>query len=139
MPDALLGRDLKLDRSAFGLGLVAVDGDLGTAEGSENLAQALLVRLNTPVGELAGLGHPDYGSRLIELIGRPNTESTRNLVRLFILEAIRREPRVAEVPQLSLEVLPQRPDRVEISLTVRPIDSPTPLNLVFSVNLEATP
>ncbi|MGV2388060.1 MAG UNVERIFIED_CONTAM: hypothetical protein LVR29_06225 [Microcystis novacekii LVE1205-3] len=38
-------------------------GDLGAIEGQTNLRQAILNRLLTRKGELAKLGHPDYGSR----------------------------------------------------------------------------
>ena len=135
----LLGRDLQLSAGVFGHGLVTVDGDLSVVEGSANLAQALLIRFNTPVGELADLGHPDYGSRLIELIGRPNNETTRNLVRLFTLDALRREPRAARVTSLAVAPDPRLPDLVSVSVSVQPIEEETPLNLVFSVNLEGSP
>ena len=36
--------------------------DLVARDGLENLAQAVILRLLTPRGELAALGHPDYGS-----------------------------------------------------------------------------
>lgn len=139
MDEAILGRDLKLEPSPFGFGLVTLDGDLGVAEGRDNLVQALLIRLNTPREELAGLGHPDYGSRLFELIGRPNTVSTRNLVRLFTIDALRREPRVGEITSLVVASPGRPPDRVDVSVSLRPIEEQAPLNLVFSVNLEPTP
>src|SRR5947209_14155752 len=53
--------------------------DLQVVSGTDNLAQAVLMRLLTPRGELAALGHPEYGSRLHELVGRQNTATTRNL------------------------------------------------------------
>ena len=139
MGTANLGRDLQLARNLAGYGLVTVGGDLAAIEGADNLAQALLVRLNTPAGDLAALGHPEYGSRLIELIGQENTVSTRNLVRLFVLDAVRNEPRVGEVLNLTVERDRRLPDRVVVSLTVRPAATDTPLNLVFSVSLEAAP
>ncbi|MDV7400513.1 hypothetical protein RZS08_54360, partial [Arthrospira platensis SPKY1] len=67
--------------------------DFVAREGLENLAQAVILRLLTPRGELAALGHPDYGSRVHELIGRENDGPRRNLLRLFILEALKAEPR----------------------------------------------
>src|SRR5690349_1725792 len=97
MPDEILGRDLRLEAGLFGFGLQPAVGDLGTVAGADNLVQALLIRFNTPLGDLASLGHPDYGSRLHELIGRGNDESTRNLVRLFTLETLRQEARVGAV------------------------------------------
>lgn len=139
MADVNLGRDLLLAPGATGFGLVASLGDFAAVEGVDNLAQALLVRLNTQAGDLSGLGHPEYGSRLSELIGRENTVSTRNLVRLFVLDAVRREPRVGAIENLVVERDPRLPDRVQVSLVVRPITADTPLNLVFSVNLDAGP
>ena len=49
--------------------------DYSTLDGRDNLAQAIVMRLLTPRGELAELGHPEYGSRLNELLGAPNTET----------------------------------------------------------------
>jgi len=42
--------------------------DLDMHSDVDNLVQALLLRFLTPVGEMELLGHPDYGSRLSELI-----------------------------------------------------------------------
>jgi phage baseplate assembly protein W len=96
--------------------------DFAVISGRDNLGQAVVLRLLTPRGELAALGHPDYGSRLHELIGRPNTETTRNLVRLFILESLAREPRIA--PQgvtVAVEPVPGTRDRVAVRLAVTPV------------------
>src|SRR5262245_28658123 len=68
--------------------------DLDTVAGVDNLLQALLLRFLTQVGELAPLGHPTYGSRLEELIGELNTETTRNRAKMFVLQALAEEPRV---------------------------------------------
>jgi len=133
--DEKLGRDLRLDRGVFGLGLVAT-GDLEMVAGADNLVQALLIRFNTPRGDLAALGHPDYGSRLHDLIGRSNDESTRNLVRLFTLETLRQEPRAGRVEDLQVSTVAGRPDLVLVAIKLRPIESQSPVNLVFSVGLE---
>src|SRR5512141_1120287 len=81
--------------------------DLALLSGRENLAQALLIRLLTPVGTLAGLGHAAYGSRISELIGRRKTEELRNLCRAYVLEAVAAEPRVERKATL-LEFAPER-------------------------------
>ena len=99
--------------------------------------QALLVRFNTPLGDLAALGHPDFGSRLHDLIGRPNDETTRNLVRLFTLESLRQEPRVGQVQDLAVSTVSGRPDQVLVGIKLAPIATQSPVNLVFSVSLEA--
>lgn len=97
--------------------------DPGLIRGRGNLAQALVVRLLTPVGELEELGHPRYGSRLHELVGRRNTENVRNLVRLYVLEAVEADPRVAEVTRLVVGRRPDRPTVVDVELAVRPVES----------------
>jgi phage baseplate assembly protein W len=95
--------------------------DLRTIEGRDNLGQAVLVRLLTPRGELAPLAHPEYGSRLHELIGRQNTETTRNLVKLHILESLAAEPRIEEVVELAVTPAPRTRERVDVLLQVRAV------------------
>jgi phage baseplate assembly protein W len=115
--------------------------DLEPLKGVENLKQALLLRFLTPVGELAPLGHPDYGSRLFDLLGSPNNETNRNRAKMYVLQALKDEPRIKKV--LAVSVMQNRSERtrldIEVSLT--PIDSDTTLNFVFPFFLEggATP
>jgi phage baseplate assembly protein W len=110
--------------------------DLETLAGVDNLCQALLLRFLTPVGELAALGHPDYGSRLSELIGERNTETNRNRAKLYVLQALGAEPRVKQV--LAVRVVQSQVDRtlVDITVSLKAIESDTPLNLVFPFQFE---
>lgn len=108
--------------------------DLDIATEVDQAVQLLVGRIMTRRGELASLGHPDYGSRHHELIGEPNTERTRNLVKMHILEALRHEPRVAAVLECRLRTLER--DVVRVELTVRLIDRAQPLNLVVPVELD---
>jgi phage baseplate assembly protein W len=110
--------------------------DLETLSGADNLIQALLLRFLTPAGELAILGHADYGSRLHELIGELNTETNRNRAKLYVLQALGAEPRVRKV--LSVKVTQSKRDRaqMDIDVSLLAIDSDTPLNLVFPFFLE---
>jgi phage baseplate assembly protein W len=111
--------------------------DLKRVDGLENAVQAVIHRLKTLRGELAPLGHPDYGSRHHELIGQPNTEHNRNLVKLYILQALSREPRVAEVMEAELLHDPLRDrDKVNLYLTLRFIEAPEPQNLVIPFSFE---
>jgi phage baseplate assembly protein W len=105
--------------------------DLDILTRNENLYQALLLRFLTPAGSLTLLGHPDYGSRLFELIGELNNETNRNKAKLFTLEALQAEPRVKEV--VSVVVTQSQRDRTQMDITVslHPIDSDTLLNFVF--------
>jgi phage gp46-like protein len=95
--------------------------DLSTGEHRDNLAQAVVIRLLTPRGDLSHLGHPEYGSRLHELVGRVNTETTRNLARLYILESLRQESRIEAVEEVGVKPSAERPSSIEISLRVKPV------------------
>jgi phage baseplate assembly protein W len=145
-----LGRDLLL--SWAGTAGSFDDADLATRrrrgptratvdlEVASDLAQAeqlLVNRLMTRRGELAPLGHPDYGSRHHELIGEPNTERNRNLVKLYILQALRGEPRVAKVLRCDVREEERPRDTVRVEIDLRLIDEPNPLNLVIPVELGA--
>jgi phage baseplate assembly protein W len=143
-----LGRDLRL--TFAGPSGTFDDADLATtrviagAGGADDIevvervdaAEQLLVnRLQTRRGELAPLGHPDYGSRHHELIGQPNTERTRNLVKVHVLECLRHEPRVAEVLRCDITELERHRDVVRITLDLRLVDEAVPLNLVVPFEL----
>lgn len=138
-----LGRDLALFWAGPGgshddadLGITRRPGpgravvDLDIAERVAQGEQLLVNRLMTRQGELTPLGHPDYGSRHHELVGEPNTERTRNLVKLYVLQALRREPRVARVERCDVLTEKRPRDTVRIELTIRLIETDTPLNLV---------
>jgi phage baseplate assembly protein W len=152
VPESHLGTDLRMlanleaqQGRKRGADLLVEDDDpkdLVTVEGNDNLAQALLLRFLTPLGELTLLGHPDYGSRLYDLIGELNDETNRRRARMYVLQMIAAEPRIAAVRELTVEQAPA-PDRttVLIRMALDVIDSDTPLNLVFPFSLEggATP
>jgi phage baseplate assembly protein W len=119
-----------------GLKTPAAVQDLGRVDGRANLAQALILRLITPRGSLAQLGHPSYGSRLVSLVGELNNETTRNLARLYTLEALAEEPRVKQpVQDLSVQSLETSPDVLRIGFSVLPIDDSDPLALSLEVQL----
>jgi len=151
--EALLGQDLRLDfrcsasfyenadlrdeirGSGYGL------RDLTVSSGVDTLRQAIVNRLKTRKGELVPLGHPEYGSRHHELIGEPNVERTRNLIKLYILQALKREARIEKVLKTSVmaEQNPPR-DTVRIEITVKVIGQALPLEIIVPFNLsERTP
>jgi phage baseplate assembly protein W len=107
--------------------------DLELQSGMANLAQSLIMRLMTERGELAALGHPNYGSRHHQLIGEPNTESNRNLVKLYMIECIKQEPRIAGILQLSVQqgVWLINRDKVDVAMTLQVIGVSDPLNLII--------
>ena len=107
--------------------------DLAVAAGVPQAVQFLVNRLSTRRGELAALGHPDYGSRHHELVGEPNTERTRNLVKIYVLDALRAEPRVAKVLRCVVRTIER--DVVRVELTLRLLEHDEPLNLVVPIDL----
>lgn len=110
--------------------------DLDIAEGEEALRQALILRLLTPVGALSELGHAGYGSRLGELIGQENTETSRLRARAFVLQALAQERRVAQVLELRVGLPADGArDRIAISFRVQPVEGGSPLDLGLEVGL----
>ena len=132
-----LGRDIKIfERDpGYDLGL-SPTGDLETIGEEYNLAQAIIMRLNTMQGELRDLGHSSYGSRLSELIGEPNNERTRELARIYALESVTRDPRVEEVVGISAEMFKDDPRQININISVKAKGLTTILNMVFPFYLE---
>jgi phage baseplate assembly protein W len=109
---------------------------LAAVSGRANLAQVLILRLLTPRGSLGALGHPSYGSRLGELIGRRNDVTARNLARLHVIDAIAAEPRVAELQALDVGTEPGQPDVIAISFAVVPIAAIDPSGDPIALALE---
>ncbi|MCP4600665.1 MAG: GPW/gp25 family protein [Proteobacteria bacterium] len=147
-----MGRDLQLDyRSTSGFfenGDLAsgppadrssIHRDLYTTDSIDNLTQAVANRLKTRKGELAPLGHPEYGSRHHELYGEPNIDRTRNLIKLYVLQALKREHRIEKV--VEVKVMPEHDpprDVVRIEISARVIGETAPLNLVLPFCLETS-
>jgi phage baseplate assembly protein W len=119
----------------------ALDGstelaDLDTLTSRNNLAQALILRLLTPRGSLAALGHASYGSRLGELLGSPKNAATRALCRAYVLEVVAQEPRVADkAVALSFDVDREDISSFQFTLVVQPRAGGDPLALSLGVAL----
>src|SRR3954451_3183564 len=105
-------KDIKLTRRAFDLLtsdreyvslLSNSGGDLDTTTGRDNLVQAIINRMFTRRGELTSLGHPDYGSRLHELVGELNNLRLRALAELYIRDCLFQERRIEKVRYVTFE------------------------------------
>ena len=105
--------------------------DLDIVSGRKNLAQAIIIRLLTPRGELEQLGHPEYGSRLYELVGRENTATTRNLVKLFILESLQQEVRIE--PKMNVVVTPAEENPPKVGKGARNVTLAPRVNVEINV------
>jgi phage baseplate assembly protein W len=109
--------------------------DFARAVGPGALRQALVLRLLTPLGSLSALAHPDYGSRLGELIGEISTPFTRARARAFVLEALAKERRVKEVLAIDVRSADGATDRLLIDVRVSAVTGGDPIVLGLEVAL----
>jgi phage baseplate assembly protein W len=132
----LFGTDLLLASRAGGYDLVPdYQGDMALTQNTDNISQALTLRILVRRGELARLGWPDFGSRVHELIGEPNNLRTRTRLMAFARNAIERDPRVVEITNIKAE--PAERSLVQLEMDIQLINEPNPLNLVVALDLEA--
>jgi len=132
-----LGKDLKLRFYEIGADLTATrKGDFDTVTDADNLAQAIITRLSTDEGELHDIGHADYGSRLHEVIGEVNNNATRQRLKALVRECLVQEPRIVEVTNINVLPDPNDPHRVDIEITILPIESSVYLTIVYPFRLE---
>lgn len=135
----VLGKDLSLidDTSAIKsrgttdeiISLESSGKDLSIVTGYDNLVQALLVRLNTPVGSL--LLHPEYGNNFSDILGQSNTLSNINKLKVGIEQTLRKDSRVADVKISSTEL---DGDILKINVTITPIGLDEQLQLYLGAN-----
>lgn len=132
-----LGRDLKLKFDQIGADLIVTpEGDLDTVASEDNLAQSIIARLATDEGELYDIGHADYGSRLHEVIGEVNNATTRQRIKTKVRECLDQEPRIKEVVSINVLTNPSDPHRVDIEITILPIESTKYLTISYPFRLE---
>lgn len=93
--DKMFGIDEELDSDGNMVATPA--GDISVVAGITNLEMALRHRINTARGELRSLGHPEYGSRLHEIIGKVGNEMWRERAMLEAELAVRQDPRIERI------------------------------------------
>ncbi len=129
-------KDLKLKFDRLGADLMATGGDLVTVSSEENLAQAIINRLTTDEGELEDIGHADYGSRLYQVVGEPNNEGTRAKIKNVVGYCLSQEPRIKEVTGIDIRTNPRDQNRLDIEITVVPVEGGRSLSLSYPFHLE---
>ncbi len=88
--------------------------DLETVSGVDNLVQALTLRLLVDQGELRGLGHPLYGSRIRDLVGATLDRANLELLRRYVRQTLLADPRVEVVTQVIVQLRQDALDTVEV-------------------------
>lgn len=118
----LLGVDIQIGQDGFIQ--FSNDGDLRRVSGTQNLAQALRSRLNTPRGTYSP--SPSYGNRVSDYIGSVGNSEFLAIAQGLVREALLSDPRVGEVRGLevkltgSLLAVDAQVDVLQTSTTLRP-------------------
>jgi phage baseplate assembly protein W len=133
----IISKDLRLKFDPLGADLViSNDGDLSVISKETNLSQAIFTRLLTQKGELQDLGHPEYGSRLHEMIGEINNEVTRLKIKAIVRECLAQELRIKKVTGIDIIADKSNLHAVKIYITVLPVNSAFYLSITFPFSLE---
>ncbi|HRI66531.1 MAG TPA: hypothetical protein PK156_19920 [Polyangium sp.] len=120
----LLQTDLRMeiDEKTGVADLAWSGGEITKVSGSDNLRQALTLRILVGRGELADVGHGRYGSFVSDLIGEPLDRTNLELLRRLVRRAIVGDPRVAEVVNVAVRTRRDAPGIVWVDATVKAID-----------------
>lgn len=110
-PDAVFGIDIRLDNGRFRI----IDGAPQTIAGVRNFVQAVRHRIQTDTKEL--LYHPDYGCRVREVIGIPNSHTAGVMAATFVKGAIRSDVRTEAVQSCTARI---SGDTITINAKVSP-------------------
>ena len=94
------------------------DGDLAIVEGVANLKQAIILKLMTPKGSLPL--HPEYGSDLLLLMGKPKTYKHLIKIKLEIERSIKGDFRITKIE--NMEVVSGENGSVQVTCDIIPIE-----------------
>jgi phage baseplate assembly protein W len=100
--------------------------DLIVIKGMPNLEMQLKHRLMTKRGELAELGHPQYGCLLPELIGKTSVELWQKRAIIEFENTIREDPRVADLQNATMRV---DNDAMYLECDVYPVRQTDPMRI----------
>ncbi len=107
-----IGTDLKFDMLENDL--EGTGDDLLTVSGTDNLAQAVFLRLMTPMGTDPFM--PEYGSRIHFLLGKGQSEENELTAEMYVGESLLRDQRIVSVDNITVQY-----DGNELSIYVRVI------------------
>jgi len=79
-------------------------GDVAIVVGLKNLEMQLSHRLKTMRGELATVGHPNYGSLIPSFIGKVDTDYWLERIRMEARAVVLEDPRIKSVDSLNVRV-----------------------------------
>ena len=132
MSEEVLGKDIRIDLSDDEL-MYGASNDFSIIQGNNNLHQAISLRLRTPYNTM--LTHMNYGSNLPTLKGAAQEEETLSQAILYAFESLNAEPRIDEIIDIDANFVTINEEVfIQISCSVRPIESDDILNIVVVIN-----
>jgi uncharacterized protein len=128
MPDVTDSQSSDYIGAGFAFPLcVNVQGSIQLSSGTPNLEEAILIILQTDLGER--VYRPNFGSRLSELVFEPLNTQTLLLIRLYVEEALQTwEPRII-LREVRTDPYPS--GRVDIEIIYQPKNSYDIRSLVY--------
>jgi len=134
MNSEYLGTDILFD--AEGDLTVSPTGDLTMVGGADCLLQDLRNRIETVPGDL--YAHPDWGCRIKELLGAPDTPLNRALAVRYLKLSILNDPRI-KPDSLQISILNFANEYKEFKIRFTARNSSNPESLVWGFGLTELP
>lgn len=106
---------------------------LAEVDGADNVAGAVLRRLDTPFGDLPA--HPTYGNGAWDLIGAAMTVGFPDRFLAAIRQCLDQEPRIT-VTGLRINIVADL-GRVDVGISYQLLSQPGERNLLWSIRLDA--
>ena len=129
----ILGKDISLKDNQIQFSL---SQDFLAVDGMDNLKQAIITRLQTVLGEYFVAG---YGSELHKTIGSKRDNLLRGEILGYVSGALYQEPRISRIKDIIIEFpnkIKEDINTVKINITIIPVGTNVPLNLIFPYFLE---
>lgn len=104
--------------------------DLNTVSGTDNLAQAIILRLMTPVGSRPL--RPTFGSQLPLLLGKGQSSEMRRVAQMIVGSTVMQEPRVIAVDDVKVEF---EDNRMQVSFVALGVNLLEPAQIDFTMRV----
>ena len=125
MSNEYLGKDIRMEDGDI---TFANTQDFAISSFENNLFQAIYNRLSTNKPEYSNI---EYGSELYNTFGQAQDDLTLNRIRGIVFETLMQEPRILSVDDINVRYDVETLNKVLVDLTITPINSKVPLNLIF--------
>lgn len=130
MSNEVLGKDIRFESGDIIFSNVQ---DFAVSEFEDNLFQAINNRLNTNKPEYI---NKEYGSELYKVYGNPKDALILTRIRGIVFETLMQEPRINKINNINVTFDKKDENKIDVDLTITPINTTTPLNLIFPFFVE---